>query len=49
MKKTNYVTPKARMIALQKNDILTASTDAFDGQWVPIVRDASDADDIPTA
>ena len=48
MKKTNYIEPKMDIIVFQTADIITTSTDAFDGEWVPIGRSIPDADDIPT-
>lgn len=48
MKKANYVEPKMDIITLQITDILTTSTDAFDGEWVPIGRSIPDVNDPPT-
>ena len=36
MKRTIYVIPEVNVIPFQRNDIITASTDPFDGEWVPI-------------
>jgi hypothetical protein len=44
MNKTKYVEPKMEIIRLHTEDILTTSTEAFDGVWVPI--GAATEDDI---
>ena len=44
MNKTKYVEPKMEIIRLHTEDILTTSTEAFDGVWVPI--GGSTEDDI---
>ena len=36
MSKATYVEPKMDVIVIQTADIITASTDSFNGEWVPI-------------
>ena len=44
MSKKKFEAPKMEIIRLFTEDILTSSTDPFDGIWVPIGRQ-SDSDD----
>ncbi|MBR2466565.1 MAG: hypothetical protein IKB38_06520 [Clostridia bacterium] len=36
MSKKKFESPKVEIIRLDATDILTSSTDPFDGEWVPI-------------
>lgn len=36
MSKEKYVEPKMEIIKFEAADILTTSTEAFEGEWVPI-------------
>ena len=36
MSKKEYITPHLKIVTVQKSDIITASTESFDGVWVPI-------------
>lgn len=36
MSKEKYVEPVMNIIVLETADIITTSTDPFDGEWVPI-------------
>ncbi len=36
MSKAKYVEPTMEIIQLETVDIITTSTDAFEGEWVPI-------------
>ena len=48
MNKVKYEEPKMEIVISQTADIITTSTESFDGEWVPIGRSIPDADDIPT-
>lgn len=36
MRKLKYAAPELNIVALEAADIITTSTDAFEGEWVPI-------------
>ena len=36
MRKLKYTVPELTIVAFEAADIITTSTDAFDGEWVPI-------------
>ena len=42
MSKKKFEAPIAEIIHLSSADILTTSTDPFDGEWVPIGRSIED-------
>jgi len=47
MSKKKFESPKMEFIRFHAEDILTTSTDPFDGIWVPIGKSITDTDDIP--
>ncbi len=36
MRKLKYAAPELTIVAFEAADIITTSTDAFEGEWVPI-------------
>lgn len=48
MRKKKFEAPIAEIIYFDESDILTASTDSFEGEWVPIGRSIPDVNDPPT-
>lgn len=46
MSKQKYAEPKADMIVLQIEDVLTASTNSFDGAWVTPTGDGENDDSL---
>ena len=48
MRKKIYVGPEMNVIALDTTDIITTSTEAFDGEWVPIGGQNDNDEFLPT-
>ena len=42
MRKLKYAVPKLTIVAFEAADIITTSTESFDGEWVPIGRSIED-------
>ena len=41
MNKAKYATPEWKIVAFEAADIITTSTEAFDGEWVPIGKSSN--------
>ena len=45
MRKKNFEAPIAEIIYLSSADIITTSTESFDGEWVPIGGNSNDGEE----
>ena len=46
MNKIKYEEPKMEMIVFQTADIITTSTESFDGEWVPIGGNTKEEEEL---